>query len=82
MNDKQMRESSKKKVQQVLDLMQLLHIRVEAKQKINMGTGVIENAVVWIDEEDYPVGPKQPTLPITKDGAPAGETHKTDEQPA
>jgi len=67
MTPKQMQENSAKKVQQVIDLMKVLHIRVEVKEKLDMKTGFIEKLVFWIDDENYPT--EQVPAP-----APTGET--------
>ncbi len=68
-----MREKSQKKVQQVLDFMKLLHIRVEARQRVDTKTGFIDTVVFWSDDEDY-----KPVLEIspipTSDEKPEEET--------
>lgn len=53
MTPDQMRAQSSKKVSQIMELMQVLHLRVEARQRINE-QGFIENTLFWIDEEKYP----------------------------
>lgn len=54
-----MREQSAKKVRQVMELMKMLHLRVEAKERVNE-QGFIENTVFWVDDEKYPVAERPP----------------------
>jgi hypothetical protein len=53
MTEKEMRAASAAKVKQVMDLMKLLHLEVEARQKINQ-QGFIEQVIFWVDNEKYP----------------------------
>lgn len=59
MSDEEKRAKSGVKLKQITDLMALLHVRVEAKQRID-DNGIIENIVFWSDHEQYP---SAPTLP-------------------
>lgn len=61
MKPEQMKERSGQKMRQVLDLMKVLHLRVEAKQVL-MPSGFLENTVYWIDDEKYPAEPAQPEV--------------------
>lgn len=72
MTPDQMRDNSSKKVKQVMELLKMLHLRVEAKQRLTP-EGFLENMVFWIDEEKYPQ-PKGNTPAIPAE-APTGETH-------
>lgn len=56
MKPEQMKERSAEKMKQVLELMKILHIRVEAKQVLTQN-GFLENTVYWIDDEKYPAEP-------------------------
>lgn len=69
MTPEQMKKRSSEKVKQVMDLMKELHLRVEAREKVDQG-GFIEKMVFWIDEEKYPSG----TNP-EKVAGPTGETN-------
>jgi hypothetical protein len=60
MTPEQMRENSGTKVHQITELMKTLHLRVEARQRINE-QGFLENVVFWIDEEQYPQPEPVPT---------------------
>ena len=51
-----MRAKSSEKVQQVLSLMKVLNITVEARERVN-DQGFIEKVVFWIDGENYPAAP-------------------------
>lgn len=74
-----MRKSSSDKIQQVLNLMKVLHVRVEAKDKVDLQTGMIDKAIFWIDDENYPAAvAAQKVLPLGET-APAANT-KTDEK--
>lgn len=54
MTPEQMQARSSEKVKQVLDMMKLLSLKVEAKQRLNPETGFIELMVYWTDSEKYP----------------------------
>lgn len=47
-----MQESSRAKVNQVMELAKKLQLKVEAKTKME-NSGFLENVVIWIDEEQY-----------------------------
>lgn len=64
-----MRARSSEKVKQVLDLMKLLSIKVEARERMSEG-GFIEKIVFYIDEEKY------------SEAAPAAPTGEAQEAPA
>ncbi len=70
MTEEQMRERSAAKVKQVMEMMKILHLRTEARERINE-QGFIEKVVYWMDDEQYkpaePIGPSG--------GAPTGEAH-------
>lgn len=48
-----MQAKSADKVKQIMSLMGVLHLRVEARERITE-QGFIEKLVFWIDEEKYP----------------------------
>jgi len=52
MSPEQMQQKSTDKVQQVVDLMKSLDLRIEARERMNK-EGFIEKIVFWIDEEKY-----------------------------
>lgn len=68
MTPQQMQENSAKKVQQVLDLMKSLYLKVEPRQRISQ-EGFLENMVFWIDDEKYPAA--EPASPAGQGDAPA-----------
>lgn len=53
MTPAQMQEKSSMKVKQVMDMMALLNLRVEARQRVDR-QGFIEMLTFWIDDEKYP----------------------------
>ncbi len=53
MTPKETQARSGEKVKQVTDLMALLHLRVEAKERIDQH-GFLEKTIFWIDDEKYP----------------------------
>jgi len=53
MTPEQMKEQSSKKIKQIMDLMQVLHVKIEARQRIS-SQGFIESVVFWTDDEAYP----------------------------
>ncbi len=52
MTPDKMREQSTVKVKQVLDLMKVLNLRIEARERLSQD-GFIEKLVFWIDDEKY-----------------------------
>lgn len=71
MTPEQMRAQSASKVKQITELMKVLHIRVEARQRMSP-EGFIENIVFWIDDEKYKAAEpaaKEPETEITSDHA-------------
>ncbi len=56
MTPEQMQKSSQNKLAQIQNLMTLLHLKVDARQRVNP-QGFIENVVFWTDDEKYPVEP-------------------------
>lgn len=68
MTPDEMRKSSSDKIQQVLNLMKILHVRIEAKDKVDLKTGMIDKAIFWIDDENYPAAVAAQKVP------PLGET--------
>lgn len=53
MTPQEMQAKSADKVKQIMSLMSVLHVRVEARERITE-QGFIEKLVFWIDEEKYP----------------------------
>lgn len=79
MTPEEMQKRSAEKVQQVLNLMKMLHITVEARQRVNPEGGFLENIVFWMDNEAYPkkeiAGPD--TTPLAAEEPPStGESDK------
>ena len=62
MTPEQMQQKSAEKVKQVMDLMQTLNLKFEARERVGEG-GFLEKVVFWIDEENYP----QPEVAIPED---------------
>lgn len=54
-----MQKTSSAKVKKVLEMMKLLHLRVEAREKMNP-QGFIERIVFWVDDEQYPLKEETP----------------------
>ena len=54
-----MHPKTKEKISQVMNLMKVLDLSIEAKQKIN-NDGIIENVIYLIDHEKYPEPEKGP----------------------
>lgn len=52
MTPDQMRERSASKVKQITDMMKILNVRVEARERMDK-EGFIDKMVFWIDEEPY-----------------------------
>ncbi len=48
-----MQARSAEKVKQVMDLMKMLHLKLEAKVRVNQ-QGFVEPTVFWTDDEKYP----------------------------
>jgi hypothetical protein len=73
MTPEQMQKNSAKKVQQVLDLLKVLNLRVEAKDRVDLKTGLIEKMVYWIDDENYPTPEaiKAPAVDVVPNETPA-----------
>lgn len=85
MTPKQMQENSTKKAQQVMDLMKTLHIRIEAKEKLDPKTGFIEKLIFWIDDEKYPTptpvpAAETPVAPVAD--VPVVDTSANEKTPA
>lgn len=90
MTSQEMQDASQKKVKQMMDLMESLHLRVTAHQRVNQN-GFIENIISWNDDEKYPQSPAAPVPVPTSDdeilnaanppeeisAAPTGETSET-----
>lgn len=75
-----MRKRSSTKVKQVMDLMDVLHLKIEAKQHIN-NQGFIENTIFWIDDEKYPEPEKTAEKePAQTNEEKAPEAPKADEE--
>ncbi len=91
MTQKEMQDRSGHKLKQVMDLATVLHLRVEAKQRINE-QGFIENVVFWHDDEKYPAAPEAPAAPARgtvgpeagaeAEDAPVASPFKEGEEPA
>lgn len=69
MTPEQMQQKSAEKVKQVQELMKLLQITCEAKERINE-QGFIEKMVFWIDHEKYPQAPVEVRAPEADQPAP------------
>lgn len=65
MTPEQMRTKSAEKVKQVMAMMEMLHLKVEAREKMDQG-GFIEKIVFWIDDEKYPAIEAVPVPEETK----------------
>lgn len=48
-----MQARSSEKVKQVMEMMKILHLKVEARQRVSKEM-FIETTVVWTDDEKYP----------------------------
>lgn len=72
MTPDQMRERSSAKVKQVLEMMKVLNIRVEARQRV-MESGFIDLMVFWIDDEKY--APAETPVAPTGPSGETGEAH-------
>jgi hypothetical protein len=82
MTPEEMQASSAAKVKQILELMQSLHVRSEARERISQD-GFIEKTVFWIDDEQYPSPAPEPTGATgeTAEVAPTGEKTTGEGQP-
>lgn len=77
MSPEEMRAKSADKVKQVTDLMKLLHLTVEAKERVSP-EGFIEKMVYWTDSEPYPSA--VPTdAPASEEAGSTGEETKEEE---
>ncbi len=69
MTNQEIQARSAEKVKQVLDLMGVLHLKVEVRERMNLRTGFITREVFWLDNEGYAtdtdpeVAPKAQELP-------------------
>lgn len=59
MTPDEMRARSGEKVKQVTSLMEMLHLKVEARERIDE-MGFIQKTVFWIDDEKYPAAEPVP----------------------
>jgi hypothetical protein len=82
MTPEEMQASSAAKVKQILELMQSLHVRSEARERISQD-GFIEKTVFWIDDEQYPSPSAEPTgeTAEAEEVAPTGEAATGEGQP-
>lgn len=64
MTNDEARTKSAAKVKQVMELMKVLHLRVEAKERISP-EGFVEKIVFWVDDENYQLdqAPAAPSAP-------------------
>lgn len=76
MTPDQMRASSQKKFTQITELMKLLQVSFQPKQKITPD-GFIENVVIFTDDEKYPTAPTVERQP--EGDQPAPEEAKNEE---
>lgn len=72
MKKEQIKESTNKKINQIIDLARLLKIEISAKQMIT-DKGTIENIVYFIDTEEYPEESKIDGEPELKNDSPSSE---------
>ncbi len=69
-----MRNRSAAKVKQVTEMMNILHLRMEARERMNE-QGFIEKIVFWIDDEQYkPADGPIPQTVIDKEVAASAPT--------
>ncbi len=74
MTPDQMRQRSSDKVKQVTEMMKILNLRVEARQRVSE-QGFLEQIVFWIDEEQYkPADAVGETGSKDAGGSPVGPT--------
>lgn len=81
MTPEQIRARSVEKVKQVTDLMKLLHLRQECKERVDRD-GFIEKQIVFVDDEQYPTvetTPTEPTSPEIVEGGSDDELASEDE---
>lgn len=77
MTPEEMQTRSREKVDKIISMMKLMHVRIEAKQHITQ-QGFIENVVYWVDDEKYPPAPVEERGPETDQQAQEGaETKET-----
>lgn len=74
MTPEKMRAKSAAKVKQVLELMKVLQIKAEARERISQD-GFIENVVFYVDYEEYPAPAPEPEEKPAEQ-APAPETEE------
>lgn len=70
MTPQEMQARSAEKVKEVMKLMELLHVRVEVRKRMDEG-GFITDMVFWIDEEKYPA-----KMPASPESTGTGEVEK------
>jgi hypothetical protein len=58
-----MQAKSAAKMKQIVDLANLLQVKIEARQKLDPQTGIIELVPYYIDMEQYPQDPPAPPVP-------------------
>lgn len=58
MSPDQMRARSAEKVKQIMQLAKMLHVKFEARQRVDLKTGMMELTVFFTDTEDYPTDAK------------------------
>jgi hypothetical protein len=79
MTPDKMRARSQQKVAQVTDLMTLLHLRHECKEKLSP-EGFIEKVVFWVDDEPYPsIAPEAAGVEAQEGSQPAKEEEAVSE---
>jgi hypothetical protein len=77
MTPEQMTQKSQEKVNQIINLAKILHVEIQAVQKIDQQSGIIRNEILWIDNEKYPPAPAEPVA--TEAAQPAQEAPKDEE---
>ncbi len=90
MNEQEMQARSSAKVKQVTDLMKILYLTHEVRERVDPQTGFIEKMVYWIDSEKYPAAApasstgKEEAAPeaSTKEIAPGVQEVKVPAEPA
>lgn len=73
MTPDQMRDRSSQKVKQVMELMKVLNIHVEARQRVDSKSGFLENMIFWVDDERY--APAPTAVEATSPSSETGESH-------
>lgn len=74
MRPQEMQKRSGEKVGQIMELMKLLNMSVDARQRVSR-EGFIENVIFWSDNEKYPTAPE-----VVRE--PEGATGASEEKPA